>query len=189
MPNHKLLIPNVSKILSPVIFFLLVLMSTNLSAQDENLTYLSGGLSIGKAPNVEFLSRTSSPTIFSLFGELKYKKIIGRIQLVRAGEVVDENFKGALGFYGSGGYSISIHDKIYIPVLLVFGATNITYTALFSEFTNYSPQLGIEFVPSYNLTSKIAFHTQLRILKGQKYDDRNEAVDMTDFSIGLKITI
>ncbi len=188
-----------SKKLIPVLLLTALFLTTGnkseIMAQEGNWS-LSGGVAAGYAPTLNHGSREIPGTFVSLFGDLEYKNLIGRLRgdMLLSGSL-ENSFTDALYVLsGSLGYNFSVGDKIKIPVMVSGGAAITSYTTsvLGSSGDTYhdaSPQIGLAVSPYYRLTRVISLQAGFRFLKGFEVGDRGKSIDMNSVSLGIRISL
>jgi len=152
---------------------------------------------MGHMLNMTYGSNTGTANFLGIFGDLEIKRIIGRAQLTYvfpASFDGSSNFDSGSGFHGSLGYNLKITDKIRLPLFLTAGASLIQYrNGIFGSqgdlFTDVSPQIGVTLSPYYKLTKNISVQATTRYLKGSKGGHRSQPIDITNISLGLRLTI
>ena len=187
-PPHRVVL-----ICSTLLF--LIGMKPNLEAQ-SNKWSLSLGASIGYAPTLKYENNKTSGMLTGLFGDLQYRKIIGRIQVnsVLNGSVDKDFNDGWYGFYGALGYNAAITDKFNLPMMLAGGAATVAYnTGLFGNsgdtFVEAGPQIGVVISPYYQIYRFISLHASFQLMKGFKTSSETSVIDMNSASLGLRFTL
>lgn len=177
-----------------VIMLLCSFTIASLTAQDKMILRLSGGAGVGYASQVTFGSRNDAGMVLTLYGELEYGQLIGRLQYTNPSLGTFEessNLNDGEAFHGALGYRFDFAEKFALGLLVSGGATIIRYTSGLGsdQFTNVSPQVGIILSPTYQLTDAFALQAGLRYHKGFKAGDRGRATDLTDFSVGIRYSL
>ena len=174
-----------------LLIFLCAFLLVDLEAQDNMNIRLSGAAAIGYAPSIIFGTQENSGIVFAVYGELEYEKIIGRLQFTKPSSATINDGEA---YHGSLGYRFDISEKFSVGLLASGGATVIHYNNGFNgsrgdDFTDVSPQVGVNLVPNYQITDAFSIQAGLRYYKGFKAGDRGRAIDLTDFSIGLRYSL
>ncbi|TVR20031.1 MAG: hypothetical protein EA391_00030, partial [Balneolaceae bacterium] len=136
--------------------------------------------------------REDTGSLINLFGDLRRRQIIGQLQFsyVMSETIGDLNFDEGYGFFGSLGYIVSINEHIEIPFMLTGGTSVIKYSAVGSNlFSDVSTQLGVTISPFYQLNYQFSIYSAFRYLKGFDSENRNDAIDLMDISLGLRVTL
>ncbi len=158
---------------------------------------LSGGITYNYSPSLSYGERQDVGSLFSVFGDLEYQQIIGRLQFssILAGTFESGNLESGYGIHGSLGYNFAPTEQLRVPLMLTAGGSFITYNNGFngstsgSVFTDGSPQLGITISPYYLLNEHFALMGAFRYLKGFVATERSQAIDLTNLSIGIRFTL
>lgn len=152
---------------------------------------LSGGAGIGYAPLVTLDQADYSGLITSIYGDLEYGKLVGRLQYSKPIiSTFDTNsLKDGNAYHGSLGYKLELNDQFFMGLLLSGGATAITYSNGFDEFTNVSPQVGLQIIPTYHFSKHFSVQASVRYYKGFEAGDRGDASDLFDLGIGIRISL
>lgn len=152
---------------------------------------LSGGAGIAYAPIVTLGQTDYSGLITSVYGDLEYGKLMGRLQYSKPLiSTFDTNsLKDGNAYHGSLGYKLQPSEKLFIGLLLSGGATVIDYSTGFDQFTNVSPQVGVQIVPVYQLSKHFSVQASVRYYKGFEAGDRGDASDLFDIGIGVRISL
>ena len=176
---------------------LFLLASTHCKAQDRIQAKLSIGASLAYAPKITLGSSENSGIVSSVFGELEYGKLIGRLQYTSpliSTFNEDNNLDGGSSYHGSLGYSFSLKENLKLAVMLSGGAAVVNYNnGIFGssgdQFTNVSPQVGINVFPTYQISPLVSVQGGLRYYKGFEAGDRGRASDLFDLGIGLRLSL
>lgn len=175
-------------------FFLFSILFLSLSTAtfaQNNAFHLSLGASVGYTPLVSLGSTNYSGLITSVHGDLEYGKLMGRLQYSKplVNTFDTDGLVDANAFHGSLGYKLSLKEELSMGILIGGGATVITYKSLSDEFTNVSPQVGIEVIPIYKISKLFSIQASARYYKGFEAGDRGDASDLFDLGIGLRISL
>lgn len=184
----------VLKIVKTLLAFLFLIAFSNcLDAQDDKDWKLAGAMTYGYAPKLSFDGSEGTGNLLIFTGDLSYKKIIGRLQY---STLLNNsyNIKTSFSFHGSLGVNVSITENFYVPVMLSGGGSVFTYRASISgiggsSFTEGSPQAGVTVAPYYQLTKNIGIQSMFRYHKGFTTNDDQTPIDVTDISIGVRLTL
>lgn len=177
-----------------IILTLLYLIYTPVSNAQQNSTEqfsLSIGASAGYAPMLTWGKTEGSGTLFQVFGDLQYHKMIGQLQFTYViAESIDDLslVDAAYGYHGSLGYKAVVSDELHIPFMLTGGASVIEYTA-FDTWEDVSPQIGATITPYYKVNDLISIIGAFRYLKGFPSGDRGKSIDLMNVSVGVRLTI
>jgi len=176
------------------IFCLIISVGTysEAMAQQQRSTSISIGASISYAPILTYGIDEDTGSLINLFGDLRFGQIIGQLQFSYAlSETIgDLNFDSGYGFFGSLGYIVSINEHVEIPFMLTGGASYITYSGIGSNsFYDVSTQIGVTISPFYKLNDQFSIYSAFRYLKGMDTDNREDAIDLMDLSLGLRVTL
>jgi hypothetical protein len=190
--------PRYSTAVTGLLFTALLMLAgvnANLQAQSGDLS-LSGGISAGYAPTLTYGNEESSGLLTSLFGDLQYNKLIGRLQasIVLPGSVGIDNFESGYGFFGSLGYNPSLTDKLHLPLMVTGGAAFVSYNNSFggspgSTFTDVSPQVGFVVSPYYQLSSLLSLQAAFRWMKGFAAGVESDPINVALASLGIRLTL
>lgn len=189
---------NVSKrcIVLTFLFCLIISVGTYSEAvaqqQEQHSTSLSIGASVSYAPILSYGIDENRGSLISLFGDLRRGQIIGQLKFSYAlSETIgDLNFDSGYGFFGSLGYILPINEHVEIPFMLTGGASYITYSGIGSNsFYDVSTQIGVTISPFYKLNDQFSIYSSFRYLKGMDTDNREDAIDLMDLSLGLRVTL
>lgn len=179
-----------------IVLALFLIHSSSLQAQNKDTDLsISVGASFGYAPALTYGKKDDSGSLLSVFGELQYQNIMGRLQFTSA---LIESFnsssleKGS-ALHGSLGYNVTITDQIKLPLLLTGGATFITYRNGINgnsgdSFSDVSPQVGATVAPYYEITDLVSIQATFRYLKGFAGGDRSQPIDLTDIALGIRLS-
>ena len=186
-----------SSIIIGSILLLSTLATTRLVAQDQVDLKLSAGASAGYTIQATLGSNKQSGVVFGVYGELEYGQIMGRLQFTKRLENAskdDKNLDGGEAYHGSLGYRFDFSDKFSLALLASGGATVIHYSNGFGgssgdQFTNVSPQVGINVVPIYHIGGPLSVQASLRYYKGFEAGDRGRASNLADVSVGLRFSL
>lgn len=175
-------------------FFIFSLFFLGLSSStyaQNNSFHISLGASVGYTPLVTLDEANYSGLITSLHGDMEYGKLMGRLQYSKpiVSTFDTERLVDANAYHGSLGYQLSLKEELSLGLLLGGGATVITYKSLSDEFTNVSPQVGIEVIPIYRISKHFSIQGSARYYKGFEAGDRGDASDLFDLGIGLRISL
>ncbi|MCC5942344.1 MAG: hypothetical protein JJU37_12465 [Balneolaceae bacterium] len=160
--------------------------------QERQSLSLSLGASVGYAPILTYGINEDTGMLINLFGDLRHRQIIGQLKFSYAlSETIgDLNFDEGYGFFGSLGYIASISEHAEIPFMLTGGASYITYSSTSSNsFFDVSTQFGITISPFYQLNEQFSIYSAFRYLKGIDSENRDDAIDLMDISLGLRLTL
>ncbi|GAB5550666.1 MAG: hypothetical protein Sapg2KO_02570 [Saprospiraceae bacterium] len=152
---------------------------------------LSVGAGIGYAPIVTLGQSDYSGVITSINGDLEYGKLMGRLQYSKPiiGTFDSNSLKDGNAYHGSLGYKLELKDNFFMGLLLSGGATAITYSNGFDEFTNVSPQAGVQVIPVYHFSKHFSVQASVRYYKGFEAGDRGRASDLFDLGIGVRVSL
>ncbi len=175
---------------------LLWLSTLSLTAQDNGKDLsISLGASFGYAPTLNYGEREDAGNLISVFGELQYQNIMGRLQFSSAliESFDNKNLEGGSAIHGSIGYNVGITNDLRLPLLLTGGAAFINYNNGFNgssgnSFSDVSPQIGVTVAPYYEITDLVSIQAALRYLKGFTSGDEGEAIDLADIAIGIRLS-
>jgi len=181
----KKFVLRVSKII--LSFLLFIAFNHNLQAQEDKDWSLSGAITYGFAPklSIDGFEDDKNGQLLIFSGDLSYKKFIGRLQYTT---ILNESTT-RIAFHGSLGVNVALADKLYVPVMLSGGGAIVTYRLFSDSFTEGSPQIGVTVAPYYQITKHLAIQSIFRYHKGFKTNDDQRPVDLTDLSIGLRLTL
>lgn len=160
--------------------------------QTSNHLSLSIGASAGYTPMLTWGMTDDTGTLFQVFGDLQYHKMVGQLQFTNViAESIDNFslFDAAYGYHGSLGYKLTISDEFHIPLMLTGGASVIQYTGLSNTWNDVSPQVGVTITPYYKVNDLISITGAFRYLNGFPSGDRGKPIDLMDVSAGVRFTI
>lgn len=175
------------------VFLLCLFLITSLSLRAQ--LSLSGGVSLGYAVTMTYGNSDDNGTLVNIFGDLQYKRIIGRFQYtgLLPGGFGSSNLNSGYGVHGSLGYSVSISEAFKLPLMATGGFSYISYNTGFNgssgdTFGDASPQIGFTVSPYYMLNDQISVVGSLRYLNGFEASDRSKAINLTDLALGIRFT-
>jgi len=179
-----------------IVLALFLIQSSSLQAQDKETDLsISLGASVGYAPALIYGKKESSGGLVSVFGELQYQNIMGRLQFTSAlvASFNSSSLEQGSALHGSLGYNVTINDQLKLPLLLTGGATFITYRIGLNgssgdSFSDVSPQVGVTVAPYYEITDLVSIQAAFRYLKGFSAGDRSQAIDLTDIALGIRLS-
>lgn len=169
----------------------------DLQAQESNpaLKFSLGG-TIGYTPMLKHGVKTQSGMVYSVFGELEYHKVIGRVQYtyLPLSSGSENRSSGGGAVLGTLGYTFPISERIYLPVMIGGGATYINYTvSIFGSqgdtFTDVAIQAGGILAPYYKVNDHVSVTGGVRFFKSVYEFDRSRAIDLADISVGIRLTL
>ena len=178
------------------LLFLCTFFTIDLTAQERIPIRFSGAASVGYAPQITMGNDNNSGVVVGVYGEMEYGKLIGRLQFTKPLlSTFNEDSKLDRGeaYHGSLGYRLDVNEQFSVALMASGGATVIHYNvSIFGgrgdQFTNVSPQAGINIAPTYRFTDALSIQGNLRYYKGFKAGDRGRASDLTDVSIALRFS-
>lgn len=175
-----------------IVLALFLIHSSSLQAQDKETDLsISLGASFGYSPALIYGKKESSGGLLSVFGELEYQNIMGRLQFTSAliASFNTNSLEEGSALHGSLGYNVTLTDQVKLPLLLTGGATFITYSGLSGDsFSDVSPQVGVTVAPYYEITDLVSIQAAFRYLKGFSAGDRSQAIDLTDIALGIRLS-
>lgn len=175
-----------------IVLALFLIHSSSLQAQDKETDLsISLGASFGYSPALIYGKKESSGGLLSVFGELEYQNIMGRLQFTSAliASFNTNSLEEGSALHGSLGYNVTLTDQVELPLLLTGGATFITYSGLSGDsFSDVSPQVGVTVAPYYEITDLVSIQAAFRYLKGFSAGDRSQAIDLTDIALGIRLS-
>jgi hypothetical protein len=171
-------------------------LTINLSAQEQVPIRFSVAASVGYAPQITMGSDNNSGVVVGVYGEMEYGNLIGRLQFTKPslGTFKEDSYlDGGEAYHGSLGYRLDVNEQFSVAIMASGGATVIHYTvSIFGsrgdQFTNVSPQVGINIAPTYQLTDLLSLQGNLRYYKGFEAGDRGRASDLMDVSVGVRVS-
>lgn len=178
------------------LLFLCTLFTTNLSAQEKMPLRFSGAASVGYAPQITMGNDNNSGIVVGIYGEMEYGKLIGRLQFTKpllSTFKEDSYLDRGEAYHGSLGYRLDVNEQFSVALMASGGATVIHYTvSIFGsrgdQFTNVSPQVGINIAPTYQISDLLSVQGNVRYYKGFEAGDRGRASDLMDVSVGVRVS-
>lgn len=179
-----------------IVLALFLIHSSSLQAQGKETDLsISLGASFGYAPALNYGQKQSSGSLISVFGELQYQNIMGRLQFTSAliASFNTNSLEKGSALHGSLGYNVTITEQLKLPLLLTGGATFITYRNGINgnsgdSFSDVSPQVGATVAPYYEITDLVSIQAAFRYLKGFSAGDRSRPIDLTDIALGVRLS-
>lgn len=152
---------------------------------------ISVGAGIGFAPIVTLDQANYSGVTTSIYGDMEYGKLMGRLQYTKPimSTFNSDRLEDGNAYHGALGYRLDLQDKLSLGLLIGGGATVISYRAISDVFTNVSPQVGLEVIPVYRLSKHFSIQASARYYYGFEAGDRGDTSNLFDLGIGIRVSL